>query len=72
MKDNEQKYFVVSNVYLANGIAFASKEKYYRYEHEDGKLAISFKRTDRVLKAYYFLCNMRFGDEKFPIPLQMA
>ena len=68
MINNEKKYFVVNNEFLAKGIAFASKERYYRYENENGKLAFSFKRTDRVLKTYYFLCNMRFGDEKFPIP----
>ena len=68
MINNEKKYFVVNNEFLAKGIAFASKERYYVFSTDEGKKAFSFNRTKEVEKAYYLLCNMRFGDEKFPMP----
>ena len=55
-----KEYFNCDNLYLANGINFATKERFFKFKRkEDGKEVYAFPKKDAVIEAYNNLLAMR-------------
>ena len=56
----EKEYFNCDNIYLANGINFATKERFMKFKRkEDGKEVYAFPKTKAVIEDYNTLLELR-------------